>query len=137
MSIEIKAGAGSVGDFVDFLTKEIVGNARLRSACEKVEQLRAASEALKIKHDFAVGDFATWKEGLRNMNFRGPFLIVELLAEPIVDRELTHVTSYAESMDTLILFIDKDGDACRALVSRARIEPYKAEETEEAPATEA
>lgn len=136
MSIDVNVQQGNFDDFLSFMAKKLAEANPQYSMNKKIEQLRAASEALQVKHEFAVGDLVTWKEGLRNMSFRGPFLILELLAEPIVDRELTHITSYAESMDTLILFIDKDGDACRALVSRARIEPYKAEETEEAPATE-
>lgn len=123
--------SGKLSDLLDDAAKEVSEDLkRLRAkkkSAENAEKLKQARESLAVRHTFAPGDLIQWKEGLRNMAPLGPFDIVEIMDVPFVSREYSSISQFGEPMDIVALFIDKDGDASRILLSADRMEPYTPE----------
>jgi len=49
------------------------------------DDLRAAFSKFSEKHNFEPGDVVQWKPGMKIKKTDGPFIITEVLAEPILD----------------------------------------------------
>ena len=50
-----------------------------------MQALKQAFENFNQKNTFKPGDIVKWKPGMKNKRSDGPFVVVEVLDEPIVD----------------------------------------------------
>lgn len=94
---------------------------------KKVELLIQAKKNLEIQHEFKIGDVVVWKDGLQNLKPSGPFIIIELLDEPVRCDDSDFLAYFNEKYNGIGLFIDSQGDAVRSPLNLSRLEPYVAE----------
>jgi hypothetical protein len=93
----------------------------------QVECLIKAKKNLDIHHDFKIGDVVVWKDLLQNLKPYGPFIIIEILDEPVRCEDNEFFAYFNEKYNAIALFIDSQGDAVRSPLNLSRMEPYKAE----------
>ena len=92
-----------------------------------VENLKAAFETFSVKHSFKPGDIVRWKDGLKNKASEGPFIVVEVLPEPIFDTFAIPVSPYfRERLDILLGKIEETEGAFLILhYDSRRLEPVE------------
>ena len=75
------------------------------------ERMKKAADAFNRFSIFDVGDLVEWKPGLKNKRADGPFVVVEVLREPVVDATRDGGSSYfREPLDIVLGHFDSDGD---------------------------
>ena len=65
--------------------------------------LKQALETFNQKNTFKPGDIVEWKPGMKHKRSDGPFIVVEVLDEPIVDTENSAGSAYFREPLDLIL----------------------------------
>ena len=74
-------------------------------------ELKDCLERLNQKETFKPGDIVQWKSGLKNKRSDGPFIVVNILAEPITDATDESGSPYfREPLDIVLGQVDQDGD---------------------------
>ena len=74
--------------------------------------LKTALETFRRKHEFKVGDLVEWKPGMAYKAVEGPFIVVEVLPEPLCNDENGAGSPYfMEPLDLVLgLWVpDRDG----------------------------
>lgn len=76
------------------------------------EEFKEHFERLTTKEPFQPGDMVGWKKGLQNKRSVGPFIVVEVLPEPVYDRNNQDSGSpyFREPLDIVAGKFDADGD---------------------------
>ena len=91
---------------------------------EKIEKLKAAQALYAEKNEFSVGQIVTWKDGMRNRNHDGPFVVAEVINPPLRDqRGESGSAYYRENLDILLGTFDRDGDFVFYHFDSARMRP--------------
>ena len=76
-----------------------------------IERMKKAVGAFNRSSIFDVGDIVDWKPDLKNKRSDGPFVVVEVLREPVVDRTKDGGSPYyREPLDIVLGHFDSDGD---------------------------
>jgi hypothetical protein len=81
------------------------------------------------RHSFQPGDIVDWKKGLKNKACYGPFVVVEMLTEPLFDMEKEHgsgSTYWREPLDLVLGSVDGEGDFITFYYDSRRFELYEA-----------
>ncbi len=75
-------------------------------------RLLEAFELYNQKNQFKPGDLVEWKPGMRHKKSTGPYVVMEVLEEPIMDQgELNAGSPYfRERLDIKLGTFDHDGD---------------------------
>ena len=93
----------------------------------EIEKTRRLLEKLNEKHIFSPGDVVRWKPGLKNKRFPeydAPALVAAVLAEPVLDTELSAGSPYfREPLDIVLCHRDSDGDMHFLYYDSRRFEP--------------
>lgn len=91
---------------------------------EKHEALTNAFALFNKKHEFNVGQIVEWKEGMQNKFVDSPFIVVEVLKEPIFDStEYPSSAYFKEPLDIILFGIDQDGEFCQCHDDSRRFQP--------------
>lgn len=89
-----------------------------------IERLKVLQKSFAKKHEFSVGDIVTWKEGLKNKLSKGPFVVMKVLPESVLDGSRDAGSTYfREPLDIILAFVDGDGDFMMYHNDSRRIEP--------------
>jgi len=81
-----------------------------KTAIQDAEQLKKCLETLRTRHDLKVGDIVDWKANMKNKRSDGPFIVVEVLEEPVRNSESDECTLYfREPLDIVLGMQDSDG----------------------------
>jgi len=95
------------------------------SPADEVKILKAAYERYLVKHEFKVGQIAVWKERLQNIKPDGPFLITEILQEPITIDDDKFGRSYlGAKFNAFALTLAPDGDVINCPIDLDLMQPY-------------
>lgn len=90
----------------------------------KTDLLKDCLSRMNEKNEFHVGQIVGWKEGLKNKRSDGPMIIVEILAEPIVNASKDSGTTYfMEPLDIILGHVDADGDFVSFHYDSRRFQP--------------
>lgn len=77
------------------------------------------------KHDFKPGDLVQWKPGMKNKNGDGPYIVVAVLSEAVMDSGKESGSPYfREPLDITLAEIHSDGDFLIYHYDSRRFEPY-------------
>lgn len=94
---------------------------------QDVDTLRQRLASLQTKHDLKVGDIVDWKEGLRNKKTPGPFVVVEVLDDPILDlSDNASSTYFREPIDIILGNVHKSGSFLCFHFDSRRFQPVAA-----------
>ena len=95
--------------------------------CFSPEKLQDAFERFNVQNQFKLGDIVQWKKGLKNAKFTGPFVVIDILEQPVLDEDEDGSRSqyFREQLDCILGFIDSDGDLVAHHYDSRRFEPYK------------
>jgi len=95
----------------------------------KIDSLIDCYNKFLIRYEFKQGDIVQWKPKFRNSTITGPFLVLEVLKEPVFDHNIPSDCYFNEPLDIIVGVIDSDECFwCYHFDSR-RLEPYKLPET--------
>ena len=93
---------------------------------ENPDALRKSLATFSERYLFTPGDIIEWKPGMRNRKSVGPFIVVEMLDQPVTGDHESGTSLFREPMDIIVGRHDPDGDfVCFHMDSR-RFQPYKA-----------
>lgn len=85
-----------------------------RSIQEKVPALKEALLTYLRPPSLQVGDIVVWKSGMKNKKrpeYNDPAIIVEVLDEPIIDKDESTASPYfREKLDVRLALLDEDSD---------------------------
>jgi hypothetical protein len=88
------------------------------------EKLIGLNNLMNVKHTFEPGQLVEWKPGLCNRRSDGPFVVSEVLEEPISDVTLGPGSPYfGEPLDLVVGSIDCDGDYMLLHQNSRRLQP--------------
>ena len=88
-------------------------------------KLTEALKTLLTEHTFEVGDLVQWKPGMQNRVSDGPFVVCDVLLEPLIEVEVQSRSPYFREPLTIKLgFIDDDGDFLEFHCDARRFEPW-------------
>ena len=91
---------------------------------KKIEKLKAAQSLYSEKNEFSVGQIVTWKDGMKNKNSDGPFVVVEVITTPLRDQNGEAGSPYyRENLDIVLGSLDEDGDFLCFHYDSARMRP--------------
>ena len=79
------------------------------------------------KHTFKPGDIVQWKPGMCHKKTKGPFIVIEVLTEPIFDGQSESGSTYFREPLTLVLGTMVRDDFTTFYFDGRRMEPYKEE----------
>jgi hypothetical protein len=109
----------------DLFSRISQSNEEELSTADEVEILKAAYERYLVKHDFKVGQIAVWKERLQNIKPDGPFLITEILQEPItIDDDKLGRSYLGAKFNAFALTLAPDGDVINCPIDLDLMQPY-------------
>ena len=92
---------------------------------EYIKKLQKAHELFTKKHEFRVGDIVEWKPGMENRVSKGPFVVVEILPEIVMNtEESAGITYFREPLDIVLGQIDEEGDFIFFHYDSRRIQPF-------------
>lgn len=95
---------------------------------DKQDELRKIADLYDTKHTFTKGDIVEWKPGLKNKRrpkYGDPVVVVEVLDEPISDKDARSDSAYfMEKLDIRLGSIDEDGDFVTYLYDSRRFMPF-------------
>lgn len=78
-------------------------------------------------HTFQVGDVVQWKKDMKHKRSEGPFVVMELIDQPLLDRvtEDAGTPYYREPLDVILgTFNDMDGTFICFHMNSRRFEPF-------------
>ena len=75
-----------------------------------MQTLKQAFETFNQKNTFKPGDIVEWKPGMKHKRSDGPFIVVEVLDEPVVDAVAEAGSAYFREPLDLRLGTFVDGD---------------------------
>lgn len=84
---------------------------------------KQAFEIFNQKNTFKPGDIVEWKPGMRHKRSEGPFIVVEVLDEPIVDAVASAGSPYFREPLDLVLGCFIDGDFLIFYYDSRRMQP--------------
>ena len=88
-----------------------------------MQALKQAFETLNQKNTFKPGDIVEWKPGMKHKRSNGPFIVVEVLGEPIVDDVGDSGLVYFREPLDLIIGTFFDGDFVTFYYDSRRLQP--------------
>ena len=88
-----------------------------------MQTLKQAFETFNQKNTFKPGDIVEWKPGMKHKRSEGPFIVVEVLGEPIVDAVGDPGSAYFREPLDLVLGTFLDGDFVTFYYDSRRIQP--------------
>jgi len=93
------------------------------------EDLKALNARLQERYHLEVGQIVTWKPRLQNKRSDGPFVVNEVLPEPILDvnKESSGSPYFREPLDILVGMQDADDDFVIYHLDSRRLEPVEEE----------
>ena len=86
--------------------------------------LRDRLESLETLHEFNEGDLVEWKPGLQNRKSDGPFIIVQILDEPVFDSETESGSAYFRSRLDVVVGLILEGKFLTYHHELNRLQPY-------------
>lgn len=91
----------------------------------EVTNLKKAFSIYSEKHTFEVGQVVRWKPGMKHIRATGPFIVMEVLKNPIIDDETSAGSTYfKEPLDILLGTIDTDRGFVEFWFDSSRFEPF-------------
>lgn len=88
------------------------------------EDLKAAFGKFNEKHTFEPGQVIEWKPGMKHKLADGPFVVMEVLQEPIIDSDLNAGSAYyREPLDMILGFYTDAGDFLICHYDLRRMQP--------------
>ena len=88
-----------------------------------MQTLKQAFETFNQKNTFKPGDIVEWKPGMKHKRSDGPFIVVEVLGEPIIDTNAEAGTPYFREPIDLVLGCFLDGCFLTFHYDSRRIQP--------------
>ena len=88
-----------------------------------MQTLKQAFETFNQKNTFKPGDIVEWKPGMKHKRSEGPFIVVEVLDEPIVDAVVEPGSAYFREPLDLILGSFIGGDFVTFYYDSRRVQP--------------
>ena len=88
-----------------------------------MQTLKQAFETFNQKNTFKPGDIVEWKPGMKHKRSDGPFIVVELLGEPIVDAIAEAGSAYFREPLDLVLGSFIGGDFVTFYYDSRRMQP--------------
>ena len=88
-----------------------------------MQALKQAFETLNQKNTFKPGDIVEWKPGMKHKRSDGPFIVVEVLGEPIVDAVSDPGSAYFREPLDLVLGCFLNGDFITFYYDSRRMQP--------------
>ena len=88
-----------------------------------MQTLKQAFETFNQKNTFKPGDIVEWKPGMKHKRSNGPFIVVEVLGEPIVDTVGDPGLAYFREPLDLILGAFLNGDFVTFYYDSRRMQP--------------
>ena len=88
-----------------------------------MQTLKQAFETFNQKNTFKPGDIVEWKPGLKHKRSEGPFVVVEVLGEPIVDAVSDPGWAYFREPLDLMIGTFLDGDFVTFYYDSRRMQP--------------
>ena len=88
-----------------------------------MQTLKQAFETFNQKNTFKPGDIVEWKPGMKHKRTEGPFIVVEVLDEPIVDTVAEAGSAYFREPLDLILGCFLNGDFVTFHYDSRRMQP--------------
>lgn len=117
-----------VASLLDQLAGEKMKTLSRARSPEYKASLVSAYHDLMTTHPFSPGDLVRWKPALKNKRrpeYDVPAIVVEVLDEPVRDREQGAGSAYfREPLDLAIGLLDDDDDFVILHVDSRRIEPF-------------
>lgn len=88
---------------------------------DKIEALKVRATNFLEKVEIRPGDVLRWKPGLQNKNPDGPFIVLEVLPEPVLDLEDGPSSPHwREPLDLVLGFLSPGGDQFRIVYADRR-----------------
>ena len=88
-----------------------------------MQTLKQAFETFNQKNTFKPGDIVEWKPGMKHKRSDGPFIVMEVLGEPIVDAVSDPGGAYFREPLDLILGTFINGDFVTFYYDSRRMQP--------------
>ena len=88
-----------------------------------MQTLKQAFETFNQKNTFKPGDIVEWKPGMKHKRSNGPFIVVEVLGEPIVDTVGDPGLAYFREPLDLVLGCFLNGDFVTFYYDSRRMQP--------------
>ena len=88
-----------------------------------MQTLKQAFETFNQKNTFKPGDIVEWKPGMRHKRTEGPFVVVEVLDEPVVDAVAEAGSPYFREPLDLVLGSFFNGDLIVFHYDSRRMQP--------------
>ena len=90
-----------------------------------MQTLKQAFETFNQKNTFKPGDIVEWKPGMKHKRSEGPFIVVEVLDEPIVDAVAEAGSAYFREPLDIVLGSFISGDFVLFHYDSRRMQPVK------------
>ena len=90
-----------------------------------MQTLKQAFETFNQKNTFKPGDIVEWKPGMKHKRSEGPFIVVEVLTEPIVDAVAEAGSAYFREPLDIVLGGFISGDFAIFHYDSRRMQPVK------------
>ena len=88
-----------------------------------MQTLKQAFETFNQKNTFKPGDIVKWKPGMKHKRSEGPFIVVKVLDEPIVDAVSEAGSAYFREPLDLVLGSFLNGDFVIFHYDSRRVQP--------------
>lgn len=88
-----------------------------------MQSLKQAFETFNQKNTFKPGDIVEWKPGMKHKRSDGPFIVVEVLDEPIIDTNDGAGSAYFREPLDLVLGCFLSGDFVTFYYDSRRMQP--------------
>ena len=88
-----------------------------------MQTLKQAFETFNQKNTFKPGDIVEWKPGMKHKRSDGPFIVVEVLDEPIIDTNAEAGSAYFREPLDLVLGSFIGGDFVTFYYDSRRVQP--------------
>ena len=88
-----------------------------------MQTLKQAFETFNQKITFKPGDIVEWKPGMKHKRSEGPFVVVEVLGEPIIDTNAEAGSAYFREPLDLVLGSFFGGDFVLFHYDSRRMQP--------------
>ena len=88
-----------------------------------MQALKQAFETFNQKNTFKPGDIVEWKPGMKHKRSEGPFIVVEVLDEPIIDTNTEAGSAYFREPLDLVLGSFIGGDFVTFYYDSRRMQP--------------
>lgn len=117
-------------DLADLLSEAVKENP-IQEKKQNPEQLKNAFTVFCKRHGFMPGDLVEWKPGMANRTGVGPFIVIEVLSEPVISSNTKSDTDpgsayFREPLDIICGKFFDGSFLCYHCDSR-RFQPYSGE----------